>query len=211
MGRGWAGFGSVKIQNLICLQNWAVCGALLVYFPQLCYHLSHVCFRHNLRQTAACLSCSTQTHIDTASAEESRATFLDAKSSRGLWALQQSIWGYLKTTPSFLRPSAVMEYFWKLGFSQPAVFLLPLTFISQVLTNQYMFHNHQVEIQKPWKGFIGYCLTDSTLQSLNTDLVFDDRNLFLKNSLTYRCSYLGLLIFITTAMNNSSEWLPLLL
>lgn len=138
MGWGWAGFGSVKIQNLICLQNWAVCGALLDYFPQLCYHLSHVCFRHNLRQTAPCLSCSTQTHIDTASAEESRATFLDAKSSRGLWALQQSIRGYLKTILSFLPHSAVMEYFWKLGFSQPVVFLLPLSFISQVLTNQYV-------------------------------------------------------------------------
>lgn len=125
------GFGSVKIQSLICVQNWAVCGVFLLYFPQLCYNLSYLCFRHNLRQIPPCLSSSTQTHTDMASPEESGATFLPGKSPRGLWALQQATQGYLKThspvpsSPSSLSPSAVMECFWKLPFSQPVIFLFP--------------------------------------------------------------------------------------
>lgn len=133
----------------------AVCGALLFYFPQLCHRLLHICFRHNLRKTPACLSCSTQTHTDMASPEGSGGIFLAAKSHGGL--LRSAAMGVSQNRqscpiPSFLPPSAVMECFLKAQIFTDCYFSPSssnTTFISQDLTNQYMFHHYQVKIQGP--------------------------------------------------------------
>lgn len=168
---GWAGFESTKIQSLICVQNSAVYGALLVYFPWFWYHLPQIHFRHSLKQTPAYLSCSPQMHTG----------------SGAIWPRLK--WGNLfgchisQRTPSsaaiyvvvlqihspipFLPPSLCCDGmffeisdFHSLFFSS---FLLQYHIYKPILANPYMFRNHWVEFRNPEAGFIG--LTDPTLQS----------------------------------------------
>lgn len=81
----------------------------------------------------------------------SRAICLVVVSPRRLSALQQSAWVVLKI--DIAMPSLPLGCFLKAKTFTACSFSLSssnIMFIGQVLPNRYMFHNHQVEIQKRW-------------------------------------------------------------